>query len=491
MAYRDLRHWLNALEKEGELARVNTKVDWNLEIGGITQEVFDRGGPSLLFENIKDCENTLCRKLFTASLGTNSRIALMMGLPKDSSLGELIKTYMERVKKPIKPKIVNTGPVKETILKGNEVDLFQFPVPKWHERDGGRYIGTCDGVITKDPETGQVNVGLYRRMIHDRNHTGITIVHGAGIWLCWRKYRRLGKKAMPIAVANGWDPVLPFISCHPVPSDVSEYDFMGALRGEPVELVKCETVDLEVPATAEIVFEGEVSTDFDSFKMEGPFGEYYGYYGSTPTMKPLVTWNCVTCRKDPIFQGTLEGMPINESDLMTVIGVSANLWDHISKQVTGVKAVYLEPAGNTLIIQIDNTYLGQVHQVAAAALAHRISAMFGKTIIVVDEDIDIYNPSQIMWAIGTRVFPPRDIVQVPGVTMTMDPSIHPEDRVTVAGGTNVATTRLIIDATKYIGNPRSDILFGEKFSPVCYPDEATMRAVRARWQEYGIPLTKS
>ena len=491
MAWQDLRQWIDTLEKEKELARVKAKVDWNLEIGGITQEVFDREGPALLFENIKGYENTLCRKLFTASLATNSRIAIMMGLPKDSSPGDLIKAYIEKVSHPIKPKMVDNGPVKETIIKGKDVDLYQFPVPKWHDRDGGRYIGTCDGVITKDPETGVINVGLYRRMIHDRNHTGITIVHGAGIWLHWRKYRKLGKKAMPIAVVNGWNPVLPFIACHPVLSNVSEYDIMGALMGEPVELVKCETVDLEVPATAEIVFEGEVSTDFDSFKMEGPFGEYYGYYGSTPTKKPVVTWNCITCRNDPIFQGTLEGMPINESDRMTVIGVSANLLDHISKQVTGVKAVYLEPAGMTLIIQIDNSYLGQVYQVATAALTHRISAMFGKNIIVVDEDVDLFDINKVAWAFGTRVLPPRDVIQVPGVTMTMDPSIHPKDRITVPGGTNVATTRLIIDATKNVSNPRSEILFGEKFSPVCYPDDDTMRSVRTRWQEYGILQKKT
>ena len=184
-------------------------------------------------------------------------------------------------------------------------------------------------------------------------------------------------------------------------------------------------------------------------------------------------------------------MPVNESDTATVIGVSANLWDYIDKQITGVKSVYLEPAGLTLIVQIDNSYLGQVYQAATAALTHRISAMYGKNIMVVDEDIDPCDPNQIMWAFGTRVYPPRDIIQVPGVTFPMDPSIHPKDRITVQGGVNIATTRLIIDATKFIGNPRSDILFGEKFAPVCYPDEGTMKSVRERWKEYGIPLKKT
>jgi len=491
MAFRDLRQWIETLDKKKELARVKARVDWNLEIGGITQAVFDKEGPALLFDNIKDYDNTLCRQLFTASLSTYPRIALALGLPKDTAVGELIRVYQERTKKPVKPKLVATGPVKEVILKGDQVDLFQFPVPKWHDRDGGRYIGTCDGVISKDPETSWVNVGLYRRMIHDKNHTGITVTHGGDLWRHWRKYRKLGKKTMPIAVVNGWDPVLPFAACHPLPPEVGEYEIMGALRGKPVELVKCETVDLEVPAHAEIVFEGELSLDLDSFRMEGPFGEYYGYYGSIPSKKPVVTWNCITCRKDPIFQGTLEGMPINESDRMTVIGVSANFKDYLSQQVVGVKGVYLEPAGMALIIQIDNSYLGQVYQVAMAAMGHRTSTMYGKNIIIVDEDINIYDPNQIFWALGTRVLPPRDIIQVPGVTLPMDPSVHPKDRITVAGETNIATTRLIIDATKYIGNPRSNLLFGERFSPVCYPDKETMKSVYGRWQEYGIPVRKA
>jgi UbiD family decarboxylase len=489
MAYRDMREWIDRLEKEGELVRVKTKVDWNLEVGGINQEIFDRQGPAVLFENVKDHETTLCRKLLTASLSTYPRIALAMGLPKETSIMDLIRVYRERARNPVKPKVVETGPVKEIILKGEEVDLFQFPVPKWHDRDGGRYIGTFDGVITKDPETGWVNVGLYRRMIHDRNHTGITIAHAADNWRHWRKYRKMGAKTMPIAVAVGWDPVLPFVAGHPIAAGTCEYDVMGALRGEPVELVRCETNDLLVPSSAEIVFEGEISLDLNSFRTEGPFGEYYGYYGSMPSRKPVVTWNCITCRKDPIYQGTLEGMPVNESDTATIIGVSANLWDYMDKQITGVKAVYLEPAGLTLIIQIDNSYLGQVYQAATAALTHRITSMYGKNIMVVDEDVDPTDPNQIMWAFGTRVYPPRDIIHVPGVTLPMDPSVHPKDRATLPGGeSHIPTTRLIIDATKFVGNPRSDLLFGEKFSPVCYPDKETMKLVRERWKEYGIPV---
>ncbi|MBC7337535.1 MAG: UbiD family decarboxylase, partial [Clostridia bacterium] len=195
------------LEREGELCRVKAEVDWNLEIGGILQEVFDRGnGPALLFENIKDYKDTWCTQLFTASMSSYRRIALMLGVPKETPYPELIKIWRERAKKPIKPVIVDGGPVKENIIKGGEVDLLQFPTPYWHKLDGGRYFGTFHGVVTKDPDTGWCNVGMYRMMLHDRYTTGLAIPTGQHIWEHWRKWRKRGQN-MPVAVVIGWDPV--------------------------------------------------------------------------------------------------------------------------------------------------------------------------------------------------------------------------------------------------------------------------------------------
>ncbi|MDY7036678.1 MAG: UbiD family decarboxylase, partial [Thermodesulfobacteriota bacterium] len=215
MGFQDMREWITRLDKEGELARITEKADWDLEIGGITQETFDRKGPALLFENIKDHENTICTRLFTGSLATYARVALMLGLSKETPYPDLIRIWRERSKKPLKPIIIDSGPCKQNILKGDDVDLFQFPVPKWHDRDGGRYIGTFDGVVTKEIDSAWMNVGLYRQMIHDRNNTGITIPTGQHIWLHWRKQRK-AKGNMPVAVAIGWDPVLPAVACAPV-----------------------------------------------------------------------------------------------------------------------------------------------------------------------------------------------------------------------------------------------------------------------------------
>jgi UbiD family decarboxylase len=490
MAYKDLKEWIGTLEKEGELARIKTKVDWDREIGGITQEVFDKKGPALLFENIKDHENTLCTKFFTGSLAKYSRIALMMGLPKDTPPKEIIRTYMGRVNNPIKPVVVKTGPVKKNIVSADKVDLFQFPTPKWRVRDGGRYIGTCDGVVTKDPETGWVNVGLYRRMILNKNQTGLTIIPGQHNWMHWRQHRKLGLKKMPVAMINGWDPVLPMVSCSPMPAGVCEYDVMGGIRQEPVELVKCETIDLEVPASAQIVLEGEISLDFDTFQMEGPFGEFQGYYGSLASKKPVITWNCLTYQDDPILQGTLEGMPINEDHTMESINLSALCWNTLNKCMRGVLGVNVDPSTGwtNAFIQIDNSYIGQPYQAATGIWCNDWSFQVAKNIMVVDDDIDIFDLNQLAWAFATRVYPPRDLLQFPGSANVTDPSVHPKDRVGLKGQTTYLGVRLLIDATKFLGNPRHDDYGGEKFAPVARIEEETMKQVRARWKEYGIKL---
>jgi len=484
MAYQDLRDWINTLEKEGELSRVKEKVDWDLELGAVVQETLDRRGPALLFENVKDHEHTIGRKVFSNSVGAYSRVALMLGLPKDTPYPDLIRVWRERSAAPIKPVIVDSGPCKEVILQGDDVDLFQFPVPKWHKLDGGRYIATFDGVVTKDVVGDWMNVGLYRQMIHDRSHTGITIPTGQHIWRHWREHKGAGKN-MPVSIAIGWDPVLPAVACAPVPPGVCEYDIMGALRQAPVELVKCETNDLYVPASCEIVLEGEVSSDFSTFRDEGPFGEYTGYYCSVPASRPVFHVKCITCRKDPIFQGTQEGVPINEDHIISSVNHSAAIWDLLDERMTGVKGVNVDKSTGwaNVYVQIDNSYYGQVHQVAANIWSSGLSNMIGKNIFVVDEDVDVYDLEKIMWAFAYRVRPSEDIVKYPGWVSYLDPVAHPKDRIAAAVNKG---ERLLIDATKPFDNPKSAEWFGLKFAPLAYPDDETMEKVRKHWKKYGI-----
>jgi len=483
MAYYDLREWIDALESEGELSKITAEVDWDLEIGGIAQHVFDKGGPALQFENIKGYSDTVCTKLFTASVSTYPRMAMMLGLPKNTHPREMIEVFRERMKTPIKPKILKTGPCKENILKGDDIDVMQFPTPLWHKRDGGRYMGTFEGTITKDPDTGWTNVGLYRRMVLDKNHTGIAIPIGQHIWRHFRKFRK-GHKPLPMAVAIGWDPVLPAIAACPIPPEVDEYDVMGGIRQAPVELVKCETSDLMVPATAEIILEGEVSTNIDDFREEGPFGEYTGFYTSEAFKRPVFKINCITHRNDPILQGTLEGVPINEDHRMTSIANSAVLWTKLEKVVPGITAVNADPctAWTNVYVQVDNSFYGQVPQIAGAIWSQET---YFKNVFVCDTDVDIFDMSKVMWAIAYRVRPDKDILTFPGPIQMLDPVIHPSERIHPAVNKGL---KMLIDATKPYEWPRAKEWFGEKYPPLAYPDDETMELVKNRWGEYKIDL---
>ncbi len=483
MAYHDLRDWLAALEKEGELVRVKREVNWNLEIGGIVREICDTSAPAALFENIKDYKDTLCTKLFAGSLATFSRIALMLGLPKDTPYQELIKIWRERSQKRIKPVVVDTAPCKENVLMGDDVDLLQLPVPHWSKLDGGRYISTFGGVVTKEANTGWENVGVYRAVMHDKNTTSMSVAQGQHIWYCWRSWRKQGKN-MPLAIAIGGPPLMPAVGASPVPLRVDEWDVWGALQQQPVELVKCETVDLRVPASSEIVLEGEVLTDVSTFKNDGPFSEYTGHYGGQ-SQRPVFKVNCMTFRNDPIFQGALTGMPTTEDHIISSVSRSAIIWDLLEERMTGITGVNADPSTGyvNVIVQIDNSYYGQVHQVAANIWSSSISNMMGKNIIVCDEDVDIYDLRRVFWAIGYRVDPTRDIIQFPGWISALDPIVHPDERIGFGGNKG---TRLLIDATKAIDKPRSDKLFGERFAPVAYPDEDTMDMVRKNWRKYGF-----
>ncbi len=483
MTVRDLRGWITTLEAAGELGRVKTEVDWDLEIGGILREICDTEGPAVLFENIKDYKDTICTKLFTGSLATFPRVALMLALPKDTPYQELIRVWRERSRKAIKPVVVDTGPCKENILRGDDIDLFQFPVPHWSKLDGGRYISTFNGVVTKDPDTGWENVGLYRAMIHDKSSTSMSVVMGQHIWMHWRKYRPKGKN-MPLAIAIGGDQLLPAVAASPIPPDQDEWDIIGALCQEPVELVKCETVDLRVPASSEIIIEGEVLTDITTFKNGGPFAEFTGHYGGKG-QRPVFKVSCITFRNNPIFQGAITGLPITEDHRLASISHSATIWDLLEERMTGVTGVNADPstAYANIIVQINNSYYGQVHQVAANIWSSGLSNNMGKNIIVCDEDVDIYDLKRVFWAIGYRVDPTRDIITFPGWISALDPIVHPDERLGLGGNKG---TRLLIDATKAIDKPRSDKMFGQRFPLLAYPDQDTMNLVRKNWAKYGF-----
>src|SRR6266446_3428765 len=272
VAFGDLRGWIAALKAHDELHEIDAEVDWNIELGTIMRLAQGPGtGRALLFNNIKDYNKptSRCRRIFGSALNNNRRIAMMLGLPPETHARDLVKLGRTILQERIPPRIVNGGPCKQNVIAEKDIDLDEFPTPQWNRADGGRYLITYAGVVTKDPDSGVMNVGVYRGMIGSKNHIPILMWRAQHIGHHVTAWQKHGKKEMPIAVAIGWEPSLGFCAGSPVPKGVCEYDVVGAIRGAPVELVKCETVDLHVPATAEIVIEGYVQLDPAKFAMEG------------------------------------------------------------------------------------------------------------------------------------------------------------------------------------------------------------------------------
>src|SRR5947207_15947161 len=269
MKFMDMRQWIALLEQEGELRPMTAEVDWNREIGALARWGLEKKGPALLFESIKGYRNGRCTKIFVSGLGAQSRLALALGFPRDIANRDLIQDVMKKNRETIAPVNVETGPVKEIIVRGDAIDQTEFPVPQWQYLEGGRYIHTFSGVVTRDPETRVMNVGIYRGMIGRKDTTPFLLIKGGQHWgQHFMKYAARGEP-MPVACVIGWDPIMPFLAGSPIPAGVCEWDVMGAYRDEPAELVRCETVALEVPASADIVLEGVISDDPATYEVEG------------------------------------------------------------------------------------------------------------------------------------------------------------------------------------------------------------------------------
>jgi 4-hydroxy-3-polyprenylbenzoate decarboxylase len=489
MAGRDLRDWIDDLEERNDLKRIGVAVDWDEEIGAITREVASQFGPALLFDNIKGHEHTLGRRLFTNGTGTKKRVCRILGLPEETSNRELVLVFKERFSKPLKPVTVAGGPVKENIVSGDAVDLFQLPVPKWNPHDGGRYIMTSASVVTRDPDSGTLNAGTYRGMIAKKNTIGVLLAMTQGWGKHFSKYKARGQE-MPVAVVIGWDQTLFMAASTPV--NHPEYDLAGSLRGAPVELVKCETNDLLVPASAEIVLEGFVSPDPKSFEPEGPFSEYPGYYAGRKTPKHAIRVECITHRNDPIFHGCLTGASpgrTNEGTTWTPATFSAMAWQYLEEAgVPNVTGVWRGKWPELLRVQIRKSHRGHAQQVATALWGCHLANYAGKHLIVVDDDIDIHDWEAIEWALCYRVNAGLgDITTFPGTSGSMlDPSVPSEERDSVKYG-HGKWTRVLIDATINWELEPQEQFGGNRYPPLGTAISPEMtETLKRRWKEYGF-----
>lgn len=480
----DLRSWISLLESEGELHRVTTEVDWDGELAAICRRTLDNLGPALLFENIKDHQDTWCTKLFTGSLGSARHMGLAFRMGKDARRRDLIKKFRHAMNNPIEPVVVDSGPVKENIIKGRDINLNQIPVPKWHFLDGGRYINTWCGIVTQDPDTGEFNVGMYRGMITAEDKIGVLLLLSQNWGLHFTKYCER-QQPMPVAVVYGYDPAFGIAAASMVPTGQSEYGVAGAIRNQPIPLVKCETSDLLVPAAAEIVVEGFIDPDPERMVIEGPFGEYTGYYGGRQRPRYAMQVECITYRNDPIYRASLAGAgpgnPIEDSHLYAVTTKAITLEVLERSGVPGVIDVRLGPLN---IVKIKQAYSGHAKQVALALWGSWAAEWMWKLLVVVDEDIDIYNDRAVHWAMAYRMDPGTDdIVVVPSIRGGgLDLKSHDD----IHFGTG-KRSKILFDATRDIGAAKRDRWGNLQWHPLSidlHPDDVDK--IEKRWSEYGI-----
>lgn len=465
---KDIRDFIARCEEEEMLHRIKAEVDWDLELSHIAKLNEERRGPALLFENVKGYASPV----LTSACTTTERLALIMGMDRKSTLVDIMREWVNKGGNKIPPKWVESGPCKENVMKGNEVDLTKFPAPKFYPLDGGRYFGTAHFVITKDPDTGWVNLGTYRLQLLDKSTLGTQFIKGKHADIMLKKYAER-KEPMPVAAVVGCDPLLFLMGAARLSAFESEYDLAGSIRGEPIEVVKGETVDLPIPATAEIVVEGEV--DPEDFKPEGPFGEYTGYYsgvGANP--RNYIKVNCVTFRNNPIFWSTTVGRAVTDTHMTMALTYGATLWQQlVAMRIPGLKAVYCPPEGSgrfLAIISVKQMYPGHSIQVGTAAISTEMGAYGLKTVIVVDEDIDPWDLPRVLYALSFRFQPARAEFIKRGRSTPLDPSLPLDQR--------DITSRLIIDAT---------IPYEWKEKPIEIElDEKTVEKVRKRWKEYGL-----
>lgn len=471
MAYQDLREYLAALQSKGLLRWVDAEVDKDWELTCVVRQVFRSTPPedryALGFRNVKGHRVPVVVGVIGAS-----RKVYGTALETEPTVDGVTGRWGRALERPLEPRLAGNGPCQEVILTRDSVDLTALPIPTWTPgQDPAPYI-TAPCMITKDPETGVRNVGVYRMQVKGKNRTGVLwdfpSQHGA---VHYGKWEARGEP-MPMAVAIGVDPTVLMSAAAKVPQGVDELAVAGGLRGEPLEVVKCRTVDLEVPATAEIVLEGVVRPHFR--ETEGPFGEYTGYMGG-PYDLPVFEITCLTHRRNPIYQAFLSQMPPSESSLLRQIPEEANIYKHLVHylKIPGIVDVHLPEAGGSyaiLWIRMKPMYPGHVQQVLSASWTHYSG--FAKWIVATDEDIDIRDPFAREWALSWRVEPAKDTFIVPNTgAILLDPSPAPPE----VPLWQRRSSKMCIDATRKWAYP-----------PVAYPLAEMMESVRRNWPKYGL-----
>jgi UbiD family decarboxylase len=408
----DLRAWLAEAEKLGELRHVRG-ADWNLELGAISElNVKKDAPPALLFDEIKDYPKGF--RVLTCSTSSPARLSSILRLPVQKTHGGLVEALRgkpaqwQAAAARFPYMTVKTGPALENVQR--EPDLSKFPSPLWHEMDGGPYIGTGCSVITRDLDTDWVNVGTYRVQLLDRNHVALDMVPGKHGRIHYEKHKAAGKR-FPVVIVIGADPLGYLISGIEVPFGMCEYNYIGAILGRPVAVIPGEITALPFPAAAEIVLEGHVEPNDE--RVEGPFGEFHGYYPGKEGKAPAVTVERVYYRNDPIIVGSPPAKPPNDYSYSKAVMRSALLHDAlVAAGVPDVKAVWAHEIGGARmfnVVAIRQRYAGHARQAGHILSQCGVGAYMSRYSVVVDDDIDPSNLQEVMWAVATRTDPAIDI----------------------------------------------------------------------------------
>jgi len=409
----DLRDWIATMEASGEIKTLRG-ADWNKEIGTLVELNAKARGPALLFDEIKDYPPGF--RVLAGAMSGAKRLALTLGLPPDLAGLELIRFMKEKMREwsdglaDYPPLDVRNGAIFQDVDEGERVNLLKFPSPLWHEEDGGRYIGTGSVAIMRDRNSGWVNLGTYRVMIHDEKSAGIFIAPGHHGRIIMESYWKEGEPC-PIAISAGHHPALLFAGSFSLPAGVSEYNYVGSVCKERVPVVTGRVTGLPLPASSEIVLEGYLYPN--EYKSEGRFGEWPGYYVSEARPEPVIQVKAVYYRDDPILVGAWPGNPPHHGTYRNSIIKSANLWELLERaRIGGITGVYRPESGGANLLtflSIKPAYDGHARQagIVASQLLHPSHST--RYVIVVDDGLDITNLEEVMWAVSTRSDPARSI----------------------------------------------------------------------------------
>jgi len=471
--YEDLREWIEEADKLGEVRYVDG-LSWEREIGMATELLqHSDPAPAVVFDNIPGYPKGF--RVLTNFFGgkrQNMTIGFAQGLNRLELSEGFLEVYENEDNQPVPHEIVDDGPIFENVITGDDVDITMFPTPKWHEDDGGRYIGTGCYNVTRDPEEDWINVGTYRVMIHDEKTVGFYISPGKHGRIHRDKYAARGEM-MPSAIVLGGDPMTFLMSSSEVPYGLCEFDLMGGLRGKPIECVKGKITGLPFPANAEIVIEGWI--DPKEFRLEGPFGEWTGYYASDVREEPVMHVEAIYHRNDPIMLGCPPQRPPDELARYRAVARSALLKRSIrAAGVPDVTAVWAHEVGTArmlVALSIKQRYAGHAAQAGHVACQCHVGAYAGKYVIVVDDDIDVSDLEQVIWAMLTRSDPATSIDIVKNAWSTpLDPRIPPEEK----AKKNFTNSRAIIDACR-------PYHWRDKFPKVNMPSAELAKETRERF----------